>query len=42
MPVRQPAGEEGRALGRGGLTAAKMDECRWLRPTLVAQFEFVE
>jgi bifunctional non-homologous end joining protein LigD len=25
-----------------GLTAAKMTECRWLRPVLVAQFEFVE
>jgi DNA ligase D-like protein (predicted ligase) len=25
-----------------GLTASKMKECRWLRPTLVAQFEFVE
>ena len=25
-----------------GLTAAKMAECRWLRPTLVGQFEFVE
>jgi ATP-dependent DNA ligase len=25
-----------------GLTAAKMGECRWLKPQLVAQFEFVE
>lgn len=25
-----------------GLTAAKMKECRWLRPALVGQFEFVE
>ena len=25
-----------------GLTAEKMRECRWLRPALVAQFEFVE
>ncbi|HLK66729.1 MAG TPA: non-homologous end-joining DNA ligase [Bryobacteraceae bacterium] len=25
-----------------GLTAEKMSECRWLRPTLVGQFEFVE
>jgi bifunctional non-homologous end joining protein LigD len=25
-----------------GLTAAKMEECRWLKPQLVAQFEFVE
>lgn len=31
-------------LGRWGqgLTAAKMKDCRWLRPVLVAQFEFVE
>ena len=25
-----------------GLTAAKMEECRWLKPSLVGQFEFVE
>jgi ATP-dependent DNA ligase len=25
-----------------GLTAEKMTDCRWLKPTLVAQFEFVE
>jgi bifunctional non-homologous end joining protein LigD len=25
-----------------GLTAAKMKECRWLRPLLVGQFEFTE
>lgn len=25
-----------------GLTATKMDECRWTKPQLVAQFEFVE
>jgi len=25
-----------------GLTAAKMSECRWLKPLLVGQFEFVE
>jgi ATP-dependent DNA ligase len=25
-----------------GLTAAKMAECRWLKPELVGQFEFVE
>jgi DNA ligase D-like protein (predicted ligase) len=25
-----------------GLTAAKMAECRWLRPVLVGQFEYVE
>jgi ATP-dependent DNA ligase len=25
-----------------GLTAVKMEECRWLKPVLVGQFEFVE
>jgi len=25
-----------------GLTAEKMLDCRWLTPTLMAQFEFVE
>jgi len=25
-----------------GLTAAKMEDCRWLKPQLVAQFEFTE
>jgi len=25
-----------------GLTAAKMKECRWLKPQLVGQFEFLE
>ena len=25
-----------------GLTAAKMKECRWLKPVLVGRFEFVE
>jgi ATP-dependent DNA ligase len=25
-----------------GLTAAKMAECRWLKPQLIGQFEFVE
>jgi bifunctional non-homologous end joining protein LigD len=25
-----------------GLTAEKMQECRWLKPSLVGQFEFVE
>jgi DNA ligase D-like protein (predicted ligase) len=25
-----------------GLTAAKMEECRWLKPVLVGQFEFTE
>jgi ATP-dependent DNA ligase len=33
-----------RKAGRWGadLSAAKMAECRWLKPQLVAQFEFVE
>jgi bifunctional non-homologous end joining protein LigD len=25
-----------------GLTAAKMKDCRWLKPVLVGQFEFLE
>jgi hypothetical protein len=25
-----------------GLTAEKMNDCRWLRPSLVALFEFLE
>jgi bifunctional non-homologous end joining protein LigD len=25
-----------------GLTAAKMDACRWLKPTLIGRFEYVE
>lgn len=25
-----------------GITASKMAECRWLKPVLVGQFEFVE
>jgi ATP-dependent DNA ligase len=41
VPVRQPAGEEERALGPG-LTAEKMKECVWVKPVLVGQFEFVE
>lgn len=41
MPIRQPAGIPWRTLGQG-LTAAKMKECVWLTPTLVAQIEFVE
>jgi len=27
---------------RAGLTAKKMVDCRWLKPVLVGQFEFVE
>ena len=41
MPVRESARGEERALGKG-LTAEKMADCRWLRPELVGQFEFVE
>jgi ATP-dependent DNA ligase len=34
---------EARSGRRGvGLTAAKMKNCRWLKPQLVGQFEFVE
>jgi ATP-dependent DNA ligase len=34
---------EGRAGRWGeGLTASKMKTCRWLKPELVGQFEFVE
>ena len=28
--------------GDKGLTAEKMKECRWLKPRLVGQFEYVE
>ena len=28
--------------GIAGLTAAKMKDCRWLKPVLVAQIEFLE
>lgn len=41
MPVREPAGAEGWTMGRGA-ECDKMPECRWLRPVLVGQFEFVE
>ena len=34
-------GFEVRTLG-AGLTAKKMVDCRWLKPVLVGQFEFVE
>jgi bifunctional non-homologous end joining protein LigD len=33
--------EEGRRGGQG-FTAEKMKECRWMKPVLVGQFEFVE
>ncbi len=35
-----PEAKSGR--GRQGLTAAKMKDCKWLRPVLVGQFEFAE
>jgi bifunctional non-homologous end joining protein LigD len=35
-----PESKEGR-WGQG-LTAAKMNQCRWLKPVLVAEFEFLE
>ena len=41
MPLRQFARKKAGRWG-AGLTAGKMEECRWMRPQLVAQFEFVE
>ena len=41
MPIRKLAREERRALGRWP-NVSKMAECRWLKPRLVGQFEFVE
>jgi bifunctional non-homologous end joining protein LigD len=41
VPIPELAGEACWAWG-AGLTAAKMAECRWLKPVTVAQFEFVE
>lgn len=38
--VNLPEGKSGR-WGQG-LTAAKMKDCRWLKPVLVGQFEFAE
>jgi ATP-dependent DNA ligase len=38
--VNLPEGKPGR-WGQG-LTKEKMQECRWLKPVLVAEFEFVE
>jgi DNA ligase D-like protein (predicted ligase) len=38
--VNLPAAKSGR--WGAGLTAAKMKECRWLKPILVAQIEFLE
>ena len=41
LPIRESArGKRGR--WGAGLTAAKMKDCRWLKPVLVGQFEFVE
>jgi ATP-dependent DNA ligase len=34
--------EKKRGRWGAGLTAAKMSECRWMKPVLVGQFEFVE
>jgi hypothetical protein len=36
--VNLPEAKSGR--WEAGLTAAKMKECRWLKPKLVGQFEF--
>ena len=41
MPFRKPT--EARSGRWGvGLTAAKMKDCRWVKPVLVGQFEFTE
>jgi ATP-dependent DNA ligase len=40
MPLRQSTRKSGR--WGFGLTAAKMNECRWLKPKLVGQLEFTE
>ena len=40
MPLRKFARGKGRPVGV--LTAARMMECRWLKPQVVGQFEFVE
>jgi ATP-dependent DNA ligase len=41
VSVRESAEAKSGRWGEG-LTADKMRECRWLRPVLVGQFEFVE
>ena len=41
LSVRQSARGEERPMGTG-LTKAKMADCRWLKPVLVGQFEFLE
>jgi ATP-dependent DNA ligase len=38
--VNLPGAKSGR--WGAGLTAAKMKDCRWLKPVLVAQIEFLE
>jgi len=38
--VNLPEAKSGR--WGAGLTAAKMKDCRWLKPVLVAQIEFLE
>jgi bifunctional non-homologous end joining protein LigD len=38
--VNLPEAKSGR--WGAGLTAAKMKDCRWLQPVLVAQIEFLE
>src|SRR5947209_8142422 len=40
--ARSPIYPRPGAVGGQGLTAEKMQECRWLKPALVGQFEFVE
>jgi hypothetical protein len=40
VSVREPAG--GTRRGGESLTAAKMKNCRWLKPVLAGKFEFVE
>jgi len=40
-PFANPPEPRGGRWG-AGLTAEKMKECRWVKPTLVGQFEFVE
>jgi ATP-dependent DNA ligase len=41
MSVCEPARERAGRWGQG-LTKTKMADCRWLKPELVGQFEFVE
>ena len=41
MPIRQSSEGTKWALGTG-IKGVKDGECRWLRPVLVGQFEFVE